>query len=412
MNKPVRVGMVGAGQLARMTHQAAVDLGIELSVLAKSPSDPAVLAGAKAVFGDYQDVNLLLEFAKNCDVVTFDHELVPYKAIHFLEENSIKVRPGSAAFMYSQDKLYARVKLQEAGFPVPAFTCMGEDDINAINSFADKFSWPVVAKSRSGGYDGRGVWVITNREVATEFFDNMKVRHGQSDEGHLDRNDQDQKVMPEETENFLTANSKNRFIIEEHVDIAKEIAILGVRRQNGQFLTYTPIETIQQNGICNELFMPADISETLAADAKSLAAEIARHVRVIGLIAIEMFITTEGKLIINELALRPHNSGHATIEASYTSQFQNHLRAVLDWPLGSVEMKVPSAAMVNILGSKSLADPMARIALLSDFPAISVHMYAKEPVFGRKLGHVTAVGTDTKALLGAARQCAKQLVGE
>ncbi len=406
MNKPVRVGMVGAGQLARMTQQAAIDLGIELVVLAKSPEDPAVLAGAKAIFGDDQDVGSLFELAENCDVVTFDHELVPNEAIRALEDSSFRVYPSSQSFMYSQDKLYARMKFKEAGFPIPDFAAVGSDQIGDVNSFAGVTFRPLVLKSRSGGYDGRGVWVVKEVSELRELFSSLAVGKRAGDvAGKV-------KESFGDRERFLAENAAVEFIVEEYIDIAKEIAILGVRGQNGEFLTYAPIETVQRGGICNELFMPADISPETATRAKELAAKIAEHIEVVGLVAIEMFIDASGEILINELALRPHNSGHATIEAAYTSQFQNHLRAVLDWPLGSVEMKVPWAAMANILGGQGQTDPRTQICQISDFPSASIHLYAKKPVPGRKLGHVTVVGEEKDLLLSKARRCAGILSGE
>ena len=405
MNKPVRVGMVGAGQLARMTHQAAIDLGIELVVLAKSPEDPAVLAGAKAIFGDDKDVDSLFELAENCDVVTFDHELVPNEAIRSLEDSSFRVYPSSQSFMYSQDKLYARMKFKEAGFPIPDFTAVGPDRIEDVNSFTGGLFRSLVLKSRSGGYDGRGVWVVKEASQLRDVFSSI----GGEVTGNVVR---EVKDVSGDRERFLANNASVDFIAEEYIDIVKEIAILGVRRQNGEFLTYAPIETVQRGGICNELFMPADISPDTSAQAKELATKIAEYIEVVGLVAIEMFIDSSGEILINELALRPHNSGHATIEAAYTSQFQNHLRAVLDWPLGSVEMKVPGVAMANILGSKSQTDPRINISQISDFPSASLHLYAKKPVPGRKLGHVTMVGENQKLLLSQARRCAGMLSGE
>ncbi|MCL5047564.1 MAG: ATP-grasp domain-containing protein [Firmicutes bacterium] len=405
INKTVRVGMVGAGQLARMTHQAAIDLGINFVVLAQSPLDPAVLSGAEAIYGNYRDPSALLELAGCCDVITFDHELVPYDLLRLLEKRSFTLRPGAKAFMYSQDKLYARVKFSEAGFSVPEFAPLGEDIFDGIIDFADAHSWPVVVKSRSGGYDGRGVWVIHDETEARAFCDRFlktvtpepehREPHPEKDYGQVDK--------------FIYENKKYQFIVEEHVEIQKEIAILGVRRPGGDFVTYAPIETVQRNGICNELFMPADIPDTLANIAKETAARIAELVGVVGLIAVEMFVDQNSHLVINELALRPHNSGHATIEAAYTSQFQNHLRAVLDWPLGSADMKVNAAAMVNILGGEALLDPRQRLGYISQYPTLAVHLYAKEPVLGRKLGHVTAIGGESAELLALAKSCAEEL---
>ncbi len=405
-NKTARVGMVGAGQLARMTHQAAIDLGIGFAVLARSPSDPAVLSGAEAVFGDYRDPDAVLELAERCDVVTFDHELVPCGLIKALEEKSFVVRPGSESFMYSQDKLYAKTRLKEAGFAVPDFLPLDPGVPDSLVRFAAAHRWPVVVKSRSGGYDGRGVWVVRDEEEAKDFADKFLGNKSAAGTGvsgsreHKDDPDQD---------NFVVGNKQYEFILENHVEIEKEIAILGVRRPGGEFLAYEPIETVQRNGICNELFMPADISVKLAKSAKETAFAIAETVGAVGLVAIEMFVDGDSNLMINELALRPHNSGHATIEAAYTSQFQNHLRAVLDWPLGSADMKVPAAVMVNILGGRNATDPRELLESVAGYPTVAVHLYGKEPVPGRKLGHVTATGKEREKLFLLAKSCAEEL---
>lgn len=365
--------MVGGGQLARMTHRAAIDLAVHLEVLASRPDDPAVLAGAPHRIGDHGDLDALAGLADDVSVVTLDHELVPNPHLAELERRGYTLRPGAAAVHLAQDKLHARSELQRLGFPVPPFHGVaGAEDVAA---FAEAHGWPVVMKARSGGYDGRGVWVVDDLAAAEEI-----LSHGGD---HL---------------------------VEALVPIATELAVVTARRPSGDQVTYPVVETIQKDGICNELVMPARVPDDVAHAARELAGHLVETVGATGIVAVELFLTDAGDLIVNELALRPHNSGHATIDACATSQFANHLRAVLDWPLGETTMRAPAAAMVNVLGTESSSDLASRVPAALSVPGAHVHLYQKVSRPGRKIGHVTVLAPDADEALDAARTAVDRLV--
>jgi 5-(carboxyamino)imidazole ribonucleotide synthase len=359
--------MVGGGQLARMTQQAAVDLDVELVVLAESKDEPAIQAGATCLLGAPSDRDALRRLADVVDVVTFDHEHVPAELAIELAESGVAVRPSGAALRHAQDKLVARQAFAAAGLPVPAFAPV---DSAGIGEFAAEHGWPVVVKARRGGYDGRGVTVV----------------HDASGE------------MP-----------GGELLVEEHVDIAQELAVVGVRSPSGEWAAYPLVATVQVDGICTELAMPAAVDDALARQAESIARSVAELIDAVGIVAVELFLTTAGELVVNEIALRPHNSGHATIEGAVTSQFHNHLRAVLDWPLGDTGLRAPAAAMVNLLGPADGSDPRARLGEALAVANAAIHLYGKEAKPGRKLGHVTALGASVDAALGDARRCAAVL---
>ena len=373
-----RVGMVGGGQLARMTHQAAVDLGISLEILAQSATDPAVLAGAPHLLGPPGSINALRTLAERCDVITFDHEHVPTERVTALQTAGYTVRPRAEALRLAQDKLLARQVLAQAGFAVPPFMPAGKGDAEAAGEFAQRWGWPIVMKSRHGGYDGKGVHVLHD---------------------------------PDGVARLLASTSPASWVIEAHVPIACELAVLVARNPSGATAIYPVVETHQRDGMCQELVMPARVPDEIADAATRLAKSIADCIHVTGILAVEMFLTTAGGLVVNELATRPHNSGHATIEATTTSQFHNHLRGILDWPLGSTEMVAPAAATVNVIGSPAGADPARYLAAALSVPSAHVHLYAKNPHPGRKLGHVTALGANQSEALDTARAAASLLLG-
>jgi 5-(carboxyamino)imidazole ribonucleotide synthase len=373
-----RVGMVGGGQLARMTHQAAVDLGITLEILAQSATDPAVLAGARHLLGPPDSLDALRSLADRCDVVTLDHELVPAEHLDALQAAGYAVRPRAEALRLAQDKLLARRALDEAGFAVPPYMPVEGGDVDAVDGFAERWGWPIVVKSRHGGYDGRGVHVVHDLDGGRD---------------------------------LLVSNPPGGWILEAHVPIACELAVLVARNPSGYTAVYPVVETHQHDGMCHELVMPARVPDDIAAAATRLAKSVADGIDATGILAVELFLTTPGDLVVNELALRPHNSGHATIEATVTSQFQNHLRGILDWPLGSTEMVAPAAATVNVLGPPSGHDPARHLAAALSVPSARVHLYAKHARPGRKLGHVTALGPDQDQALNTARAAARLLLG-
>ena len=369
-----RVGMVGAGQLARMTQSAAIDLGVELHVLATRTDEPAVLAGARCHLGAPDDDAALLAFAEAVDVVTLDHELVSDAALAEMAARGHAVHPSAAALLHAKDKLHAREQLAGLGLAVPAFAPVASAD--DVAAFAAEHGWPVVCKARRGGYDGRGVAVVTDVAAAAEVL----TRGGE-------------------------------WMVEALVDIEVELAVVTARRPGGQRVTYPVVETVQQDGICVELLQPARVSDEVAATATALGQQVADAVEGVGIVAVELFVDRAGALTINELALRPHNSGHATIEAAVTSQFHNHLRAVLDWPLGDAGLRVPAAAMVNLLGPPGEDRIAEALPGALEVSGAAVHLYGKASRPGRKIGHVTVTGDDGEAALAAARDAADRLVG-
>ncbi|MHB1473614.1 MAG: 5-(carboxyamino)imidazole ribonucleotide synthase, partial [Dermatophilaceae bacterium] len=310
------VAMIGAGQLARMTHQAAVDLDIELRVLAESPDDSAVVGGAPYRLGSAASLVDLEGAAAGADVVTFDHELVPATHLAKLQQLGYRLRPGPPALRLAQDKLEARQVLSAAGFPTPVFAPISS--LADVADFAERHGWPVVVKSQRGGYDGRGVHVIDNPDQLAGIFG------GNRGEGPV-------------------------WLVEQFVDIAAELSILIARTSTGHVAVYPAVQTTQRAGICKHLVMPAPLPSHILEQAGRFAKSIADGIDATGMLAVEMFLTASGQLLVNELALRPHNSGHATIEACVTSQFHQHLRAILDWPLGCTDLRVPAAAMVNLI---------------------------------------------------------------
>ena len=369
-----KVAMIGAGQLARMTFQAAIDLDIDLEVLAAHGRQPAVRAGAPWVEGEPSDIEATLLLAAKSDVVTLDHELVPNETTEALLAGDADVRPGPAALRMACDKLHARRELSELGFPVPRFTEVNTT-ADAIQ-FAESVGWPIVMKAASGGYDGRGVLIAHNAAEVERVISEPGV-----------------------------------WFAEEHVQIATELSVLVARTPSGHYAVYPVIETQQRDGICHELVMPADIPSDLEGDVCRIAVSLVNGINATGITAVEMFINSEMEPLICEIAVRPHNSGHATIEACETSQFHNHLRGILDWPLGSTEMRTPAAAMVNVFGASDGLTPTRLPAALA-VKGASVHLYGKTELPGRKIGHVTATGNNPTEALERARAAAAALNGQ
>jgi 5-(carboxyamino)imidazole ribonucleotide synthase len=370
------VGMVGGGQLARMTAAAAVGLGVTFRVLSESESESAALVTRDVAVGSHLSLPDVAAFAGGCDVITFDHEHVPGPILTELESSGTLVRPGSGALRYTQDKLAMRQALHALGVPCPRFA--------AVSCVADVEAFtggrlPVVLKAVSGGYDGKGVWVCVS---AAEIED--VVAHGIA------------------------------LLAEEFVPFRRELAALVARSPSGQGAAYPVVQTVQVDGICREVIAPAPgLSPDVAVAAEAMALRIAAELGVTGLLAVELFETREGGLLVNELAMRPHNSGHWTIEGARTSQFEQHLRAVLDLPLGSCSPPDGSfTVMANLLGGTDPDIFDRYIHVMAADPAVKVHFYGKEVRAGRKIGHVTIVGgpdDDVAAVRDRARRAASYL---
>jgi 5-(carboxyamino)imidazole ribonucleotide synthase len=369
------VGMVGGGQLARMTAQAAIGLGAMFRVLAETPSESAALVTHDVAVGSHLSLPDVAAFAEQCDVVTFDHEHVPGPILSALESAGVLVRPGSAALRYTQDKLAMRDALTSRGVPCPRYAPVSS--VAEVEAFAGG-SWPVVLKAVSGGYDGKGVWVCSSPPEAAEV-----IAHG----------------IP--------------LLAEEFVPFRRELAALVARSPSGQGAAYPVVQTVQVDGICREVIAPAPgLDPEAAAVAQALALRIASSLDVIGLLAVELFETPAGGLLVNELAMRPHNSGHWTIDGARTSQFEQHLRAVLDLPLGSCAPSGAFTVMANLLGGTDPDIYDRYIHVMAADPAVKVHFYGKEVRPGRKIGHVTIVGDSTgdlEAVRDRARRAASYL---
>ena len=366
------VGIVGAGQLARMTCPAAAELGIGLRVLAAAPSESAAQVWPDVRLGDYRSLDDLRGFAASCDVLTFDHEHVPGPNLAALEQAGFVIRPGQAALRYTQDKLAMRERLTALGIRCPRYAPVS--DLAGIERFAEAFGWPLVLKAVSGGYDGKGVWVCASRGEAAEVSG-----HGL------------------------------RLLAEEYVAFDRELAALVARSPHRQGAAYPVVQTVQQQGICRDVLAPAPgLAPERAEEAQSLALRIASELDVTGLLAVELFDTPDG-LLVNELAMRPHNCGHWTIEGATTSQFEQHLRAVLDLPLGAPGMLAPQAVMANVLGGTDPDVYDRYIHVMAADPGIKVHLYGKAVRPGRKIGHVTVLGNDVSGLRDRARRAASFL---
>jgi 5-(carboxyamino)imidazole ribonucleotide synthase len=355
------VGMVGGGQLARMTHQAAIALGMSLHVLAADPEESAALVATAVTIGDHDNFDDVRHFASDVDVVTFDHEHVPQEHLQALVAGGIAVHPSPQALIYAQDKRLMRERMTALALPVPRWS-----------TDPDELPRPYIAKATRGGYDGRGVWAI----------------------------DDGDELPPTE------------LIFEERVPILRELAAQVARSPSGQAAVYPVVETVQVNGICREVIAPAPgLNDDTAVAIQRLALTIAGELAVTGMLAVELFETADG-VLVNELAMRPHNSGHWTIEGARTSQFEQHLRAITDLPLGSTTPIAPYAVMANILGGED-PDIAGRLPhVLAHDPGVRVHLYGKVARPGRKLGHVTVLGGDLDDVRQRAGEAAEYLRGE
>ena len=358
--------MIGAGQLARMSVAPAAALGINLLLLANDAQD----SGAQItnhVVGDYKDLETVRAFARKCDVITFEHELIPLSIVKALEADGVVVRPSSASFIYSQDKAQMRARLSSFPSPKNAVVTKSED----VRDF------PVIAKAISGGYDGRGVWKINSQ-----------------------------------TELAAVLKEVGKVLIEELIDFDYEIAVMVARSPHGQATTWAPTQTIQRDGICVMTITQApQLSNDLSEKAQKLALNIANEIGVIGVMAVEIFVKGQ-ELFINELAMRPHNSGHWTIEGSLTSQFEQHLRAVLDLPLGNPQMTAPIAVMGNILGGDKKDMYRPYLHLMARTPELKFHHYKKDVRPGRKIGHVNLLGDNLVELTQEVQHALDYMSGE
>ncbi len=359
----------------------AVELGITLSVLVESAEASAAFAIPSAPIGSADDIEAVRAFAANCDVVTFDHEQVPQEVLAALVADGVRVHPSPQALVHAQDKLVMRTRLTQMGIPCPAWAQV--DDVQDLSEFGDTHGWPVILKTPRGGYDGKGVRAIHAAADAADWF-----AHGEP------------------------------LLAEEKVDFVRELAVLVARSPSGQASVWPIVHTVQTGGICTSVVAPAaELDEELAAELARVGLQIAGALNVTGVFAVEVFELAsagESAYVVNELAMRPHNSGHWTQDGSVTSQFEQHLRAVLDLPLGAVTPRSPWTVMTNVLGG----DPERHGQLYPTYkhlmardPSLRIHLYGKSVRVGRKIGHVTVCGDDLEGLRGRARHAADYLQG-
>ena len=372
-----RVGVIGGGQLARMMTPPAINLGIQIKVLAEAEGASAQLA--TSMVGDYNQLDVVREFARGVDVITFDHEHVPITVLQALEAEGVNIQPPSKALAFAQNKLHMRQRLSALGLPMPAWAEI--HDAASLDDFIAANGGVAILKTPIGGYDGKGVRVVRASVDAKDWLENLESFGGS-------------------------------LLAEEKVDFVRELAQLSARTPSGEFQAWPLVETIQENGVCSVVLAPAP--EATAATLQTTAAiakQIAEALGVTGVLAVEMFEARDGRIVINELAMRPHNSGHFSIEGSVTSQFEQHIRAVLDLPLGSTAPRAAHAVMVNLLGVDEQNNFVQALdKALAAHPDAKVHTYGKTARAGRKMGHVTVVADSAEHALAEARGAAAVLL--
>jgi 5-(carboxyamino)imidazole ribonucleotide synthase len=328
-----------------MSHQPAIGLGVHIRVLAQASTDSAAQVIHDVMIGEHTDRDAVLAAAVGSHVVTFDHEHVPLEILRELETTGHQVHPGSHALVYAQDKVLMRTKLDEIGVPSPAWAVVQTP--HDVAKFAEINQWPVVLKVSRGGYDGRGVWVCSEIEAVED-------------------------VMS------IELASNVQWLVEQCVPFTRELSAQVARSPHGQVVAYQVVETLQTNGMCAEVIAPApNLSDERSAQAQRIAMQIASEIDVVGMLAVELFDTGE-EILVNELAMRPHNSGHWSIDGATTSQFENHLRAVLDLPLGDPTPRAPWVVMVNVIGGDYPDMYSAYKHCMARDPGIKIHMYGKE----------------------------------
>jgi 5-(carboxyamino)imidazole ribonucleotide synthase len=358
-----------------MVGEAASALGLSMVVLAEHPDDAACDVAAEVVIGSPLVESELRALAARCEVVTFDHEQVDLSLLRTLVAEGVVVRPGVATLEVAVDKAHMRRVLVAADIAVPAHIVVDLEEggpqnraVEAIGAFAADHGWPVVLKAVRGGYDGKGVWPVDELAAAAEVVDHLR----------------------------------GSVLVEEMVPLRAELAIMVARRPSGEAVAWPAVETAQVGGVCREVLVPGRLPPELMAEAVTLGQRVAGIVEAVGVLAVELFWSTDGRLLVNEIAARPHNSGHWTIEGAVTSQFENHLRAVLDLPLGTTSLQHARVASVNIFGGVTGEDPVALLPGGLAVAGAHVHLYGKEGRPGRKLGHVTVCGDDAIDVRGRA----------
>ncbi|MGI8458451.1 MAG: 5-(carboxyamino)imidazole ribonucleotide synthase [Propionibacteriaceae bacterium] len=373
------VGIIGGGQLARMLYEASIGLGIAVRLLAEGPDVSAATVVHDVTVGDYTDPGTVRDFAAGCDVITFDHEHVPTAILRDLQAAGVAVRPGPDALVHAQDKVVMRDRLSAAGVPCPVYRVVA--DPASLVAFGDEIGWPVIAKTSRGGYDGKGVWKLDGPSQAAEPFADL--------------------------------GDGVQVLAEEYVAFTRELSALVVRSPSGQAAAYPVSESVQRDGVCVETTTPAPgLTAEQSVAAQQLALGVAHELGVVGLLAVELMERVDGSVVVNELAMRPHNTGHWSIDGAHTSQFENHLRAVVDLPLGDPSTRAPWTVMTNVLGGTVADLPSALLHCFARDRRVRVQLYGKQVKPGRKVGHVTTYGPDLNDTRQRARHSAGYLMGD
>ena len=377
MQRPIRIGILGGGQLARMSAYQAYKLGLEIAILEKEAQSPAGQLTKYEYVGWVDDKKLLKKFVRDCDIITLENEFIDYRDLEFIERLGRKVLPGSKTISLIQDKLIQKKTFRRNRIPVPEF--MEIREISGFKQVSAKLGKRFILKSRKMGYDGYGNALVTGEKSFREGIKKLSDRHTQ-------------------------------LMAEEYIDFRKELAVMIVRTGR-EIKAYPVVETIQKNHICHTVIAPSGIGYSLEKSAREIAIEAVEAVKGIGIFGVELFITKQNKILVNEMAPRPHNSGHYTIEACVTSQFENHVRAVLGFPLGSTEMVKPCAVMINLLGKKQGAGIVEDYKEAFRNENIHLHIYGKHKSRpGRKMGHITMLGDNPGSVLSKAKQIEKKII--
>lgn len=381
-----RIGIVGGGQLGRMLTIPAKKMGYNVNIIDPTPNSPAGQIADKEITADFKDEKAIRQLGNISDYITFEIELANSDILKELEEKGVEINPTAGTLEIIRDKLLQKKFLEESGIPVAEFAPVilsdSEESIDPswpqvdikkeIVSLANQFGYPILLKARFDAYDGRGNALIES-------------------ESHIDR--------------AINKLRVKKLYVEKFIPFVKELAVISARSTNGEVVTYPVVETIHKNNILHYLLSPAPIDEGIANRAQKLAIETIKRLQGAGVFGIEMFLTRDGNVLINEIAPRVHNSGHHTIEANQTSQFEQHIRAITGMPLGSTEVTTPAAVMINILGDRTgKANPQG-IEKAENIPGVKVHMYGKlETRPERKMGHITAIANTLDEALKNAKQ--------
>ncbi len=374
------LAVIGDGQLARMMQTEAIELGVETRVLASDTSNSAAQVFGDVRLGDYTKLEDLQAIAEGADAITFDHEHVPNEYAQLLIDGGVAVEPRPEALLYAQDKLEQRQRLAQAGLPVPEFSMIDSEE--SAEKFWDEVDGDVCIKTTRGGYDGHGVWFPSSKSECAELVTELLGRD-----------------LP------LMAERKLAF--------DRELSAMVARNRSGDVAAWPVVESRQDGGICRVAIAPAPgLPEQLAEQCQELAVRVAEGLGVTGVLAVELF-EVDGEVVVNELAMRPHNTGHWTQDGCVTSQFEQHIRAVLDWPLGSVEPTAAATVMVNTLGGEEDPEmPMRErvAAVMEKYPQAKIHLYGKDWRPGRKMGHVNVSAATADQALEVAEDAAHFIV--